>query len=572
MKAPKQGRNSSKIEFTRATLWRNFQAGTTTAVVIIPQGMAYALVAGLPPIHGLYASLLPLVAYAFIGQSRELAVGPGALDTLLLGSSLAAIEMVNAANYGTYAAVLTLEVAAIQLALGLLRGGFLVNFLSRPVLSGFTSAAALTIALSQMKNLFGYAVNKSSRFDEMLAQLATGLPKANFQTATIGVGSVLLLLGLKRLRKGFPAPLLVTALAILLVRALQLQKHGVAILGAIPAGLPRFIFPRLDTHGLLALAPTALTIAFVGYLTNISIAKTFAARNRYDINANRELFATGTTNLVAGLSQGFPVSASFSRSAVHASAGSTSPYTLLITAGWVGLTLAFLTDYFYSLPKATLAAVIITAVSGLVDLKSVSHLWRVERSDMWLLLTTFAATLVIGIEQGILIGVACSLGLFIYRTTRPHTAVLGRLGDTSDYRNVKHYPNATTYPGILIVRFDAQFYFGNVTFFKDLMRRLENEAPTPLHTVIVEACSLTQLDSSADATLNELADDYQRRGVNLCFASVKFPILRVMKASGLWSKLGEDHFFMNVDDAVRHYDESSPCLKMNSTTWSTPLS
>lgn len=551
MENSKIGTSPASQRSARQSIWGNFRAGTTTAVVIIPQGMAYALVAGLPPIHGLYASLLPLVAYAFAGRSRELAVGPGALDTLLLGTSLAAIEMVNASNYAIYAAVLTLEVAAIQLILGLLRGGFLVNFLSRPVLSGFTSAAALTIALSQMKNLFGYEVTRGSAFVEMLWKLALGLPRANPYTTLIGIGGVLLLVGLKRWRKGFPAPLFVSILAIFVVHGFNLEKRGVSVLGAIPRGLPRLSIPSLDIPTLLALLPTAMTIAFVGYLTMISIAKTFATRNRYDVNANRELLAAGATNLVAGVTQGFPVSASFSRSAVHAASGATSPYALLVTAGWVGITLLFLTDYFYALPNAALAAIIVTAVSGLVDVASLRRLWTVERGDMWLLVTTFVATLAIGIEQGIVIGVACSLALFIYRTTRPHTAVLGRLGDSPDFRNVRHYPSATTYPGVLIVRFDAQFYFSNVSFFKELMQRLEREAEAPLTAVIIEACSLTQLDSSADATLNELADDYGRRGIELCFSSVKVPILRVMKASGLWEKLGEDNFFLNVDDATR---------------------
>lgn len=537
-----------------AVLWRNFQAGTTTAVVIIPQGMAYALVAGLPAIHGLYASLLPLVVYALVGRSRELAVGPGALDTLLIGTSLAAIGALSTAEYAVYAAVLAIEVAMIQLLLGLVRGGFLVNFLSRPVLSGFTSAAAITIALSQLSNLLGYQAQRSPKFTVMLSQAVDHVLRLDFNrvTALIGVLSVITLVVLKRVRKTFPGPLFVVLATIVIGSVASIEARAVAVVGKVPRGFPDLSLPRLSLDVAVSLLPTALAIAFVGYLTMISIAKTFADRNRYEIRANRELFAAGASNLAAGLSQGFPVSASFSRSAVHASAGSTSHYTLLVTAGWVGLTLVFLTDYFYALPKAALAAIIMTAVSGLIDVEIVRRLWRVKRADLGLLVITFTATLALGIEQGILLGVGCSLVLFIYRSTRPHTAVLGRVGESDDFRNIKNYPSAVTYPGIVILRFDCEFYFGNVTFFRDLLLELERESALPLKAVIIEACSLTQLDSSADAALHDIADDYRERGIVLCFASVKVPVMTVLKASGLYAKLGADHFFMNVNLALDH--------------------
>ncbi len=327
--------------------------------------------------------------------------------------------------------------------------------------------------------------------------------------------------------------------------------QGVAIIGSIPSGLPAFELPLLEWESFSALLPTAVTIAFVGYLTMITIAKTFADKNRYDIDPNRELLAAGGANLFAGLGQGFPVSASFSRSAVHAQAGSTSHWTLLITAGWVGLTLLFLTGLLHDLPKATLAAIIITAVYGLIDLKIVKRLRKVKPVDMWLLVITFVATLAVGIEPGIGIGVAASLIVFIVESTRPHTAVLGRLGAGPDFRNVRNYPEARTYPGLLIIRIDAQFYFGNVTFLKALLKRLEREAREPVRAIILEACSFTQLDSSADAALHSIIDDYAKRGVRFMFASVKMPVLNVMKASGLHAKLGPERFYLNVDDAVK---------------------
>ena len=532
-------------------LLRNFQAGTTTAILLIPQSMAYALVAGVPPVYGLYASLLPLVVYALLGRSRELALGPGALDTLLIGVTIGSLSMASNPNAATVAAVIAFQVAIIQIVLGLLRGGFLINFLSKPVISGFTSAAALTIAISQVKHLLGMDIDRSSRFYEEFWQLVTHVEEIHLMTAMIGIGSLCFIAMAKRIKKSFPNALAVVILATIVGAILKVDQNQVSVLGAIPQGLPQFGFVWVTQELFVTLLPSSVAIAAVGYLTTISIARTFADRNRYDIAPNRELIALGASNFVASFSQGFPVSASFSRSAVHAEAGSTSPYSLVVVAAWIFLTLLFLTEYLYYLPTATLAAIIILAVLGLIDFTLVKHLRKTKQSDMWLLLLTFFSTLIVGIVEGILIGVVFSLGLFLYLTTRPHTAILGRVGNTADFRNLKHYPEATTYIGVIIIRIDAQFYFGNVSFLKTLLKKLEMESPFPLKTIIIEACSIAQLDSSADSVLHDIADDFKERNIELKFASVKVPVLRVMKASGLYDKIEERNFFMNIDDAVQ---------------------
>ena len=532
-------------------LLRNFQAGTTTAILLIPQSMAYALVAGVPPVYGLYASLLPLVVYALLGRSRELALGPGALDTLLIGVTIGSLSMASNPNAATVAAVIAFQVAIIQIVLGLLRGGFLINFFSKPVISGFTSAAALTIAISQVKHLLGMDIDRSSRFYEEFWQLVTHVEEIHLMTAMIGIGSLCFIAMAKRIKKSFPNALAVVILATVVGTILKVDQNQVSVLGAIPQGLPQFGFVWVTQELFVTLLPSSVAIAAVGYLTTISIARTFADRNRYDIAPNRELIALGASNFVASFSQGFPVSASFSRSAVHAEAGSTSPYSLVVVAAWIFLTLLFLTEYLYYLPTATLAAIIILAVLGLIDFTLVKHLRKTKQSDMWLLMLTFFSTLIVGIVEGILIGVVFSLGLFLYLTTRPHTAILGRVGNTADFRNLKHYPEATTYIGVIIIRIDAQFYFGNVSFLKTLLKKLEMESPFPLKTIIIEACSIAQLDSSADSVLHDIADDFKERNIELKFASVKVPVLRVMKASGLYDKIEERNFFMNIDDAVQ---------------------
>ena len=532
-------------------LLRNFQAGTTTAILLIPQSMAYALVAGVPPVYGLYASLLPLVVYALLGRSREMALGPGALDTLLIGVTIGSLSMASNPNAATVAAIIAFQVAIIQIVLGLLRGGFLINFLSKPVISGFTSAAALTIAISQVKHLLGMDIDRSSRFYEEFWQLVTHVEEIHLMTAMIGIGSLCFIAMAKRIKKSFPNALAVVILATIVGAILKVDQNQVSVLGAIPQGLPQFGFVWVTQELFVTLLPSSMAIAAVGYLTTISIARTFADRSRYDIAPNRELIALGASNFVASFSQGFPVSASFSRSAVHAEAGSTSPYSLVVVAAWIFLTLLFLTEYLYYLPTATLAAIIILAVLGLIDFTLVRHLRKTKQSDMWLLLLTFFSTLIVGIVEGILIGVVFSLGLFLYLTTRPHTAILGRVGNTADFRNLKNYPEATTYAGVIIIRIDAQFYFGNVSFLKTLLKKLEMESPSPLKTIIIEACSIAQLDSSADSVLHDIADDFKERNIELKFASVKIPVLRVMKASGLYDKIEERNFFMNIDDAIQ---------------------
>lgn len=531
-------------------LRRNFIAGTTTAVILIPQSMAYAIVAGMPAYHGLYASLLPLIAYTLVGRSRQLAIGPGALDALLVGTALSGIAAVTQENYTGWAMILALEVAAIQLVLGALRAGFLVNYLSQPVLSGFTSAAAILIGSGQLPNLLGYSGDGAKHPVDMAQAFLNHVSDMNPITAGIGLIALITLVVLKRVYKSFPGALAVVLVGIFIVAGLNLDQHGVKVLGNIPRGLPELALPSaVSLDALIALFPGALTIALTGYLAMISIARNFADRNGYDISPDRELFAAGAVNFAAGVSQGFPLAASFSRSAVMAASGSTSRFALLFTAGWVLVTLVFITDYLYYLPGAVLAAIIIQGVSGLVDLKTVRRLWSVKRIDMILLLITFLATLSLGVERGILMGIMCSLAVFVYSTTRPHTAVLGRIQDTIHFRNIKNYANAKSIPGTKILRFDSQMYFGNVSFFKDMMRGLEDDAT--LHSVIIDGCSLNQIDSSADSTLHAIADRLQSQGIELYFASLKMPVLRVMRASGLYDKLGADRFYFDVDEAVR---------------------
>ncbi|MBW2732661.1 MAG: solute carrier family 26 protein [Deltaproteobacteria bacterium] len=535
--------------YRREDLSGDLTAGLTVAVMLIPQGMAYALLAGLPPIIGLYASIIPLAIYALFGTSRQLAVGPVAMVSLLVATGVGAIAQPGSSEFIAYAILISLMVGVIQLAMGVFRLGFLVNFLSHPVVSGFTSAAALIIGFSQLKHLMGVDLQRSHHIHSIIWQALEKLGEINPLTLAIGLGSVVLLMVLKRLKKTFPAALAVVTLGTLAVWLLGLSEKGVAIVGAVPAGLPGPTLPMLDAKALMALFPMALTISFVGFMESISVAKAVARRHRYEVDANQELTGLGLANIAGSFFSAYPVTGGFSRTAINDQAGARTPLASLITAGVIALALLFLTPVFYYLPKAVLAAIIMVAVFGLVDIAEVKHLWRVKRSDLALLLITFVATLSLGIEQGILAGVGASLLWFVVRTTRPHAVLLGRLPGTEIYRDVLTHPEAKTLDGVVALRVDAQFYFGNVNFLKDTLRRLEAEHG-PLSAVVVDASSINQLDSSAAGAIEEITEDYQDRGINLFFAGVKEPVMHVMRRAHLRDKLGDDAFFMRVHDAM----------------------
>jgi sulfate permease, SulP family len=533
--------------YERGFLKDDLIAGLTTAVMLVPQGMAYALLAGLPPIVGLYASVVPLVLYALFGSSRQLAVGPVAMVSLLVLGGVSALNPADTAQFVAYAVVLALMVGVIQLAMGVFRAGFLVNFLSHPVISGFTSAAALIIGFNQLQHVIGVKLTRTHHIHSIVGEAWSQLGAANLWAAVIGITGVVLLVVLKRYAPKFPRALVVVVLGTLFV---VLVGVDVRVVGEVPSGFPAPAIPLLEWATLKALLPSALTISLVSFMESISVAKAFAKKGGYTIDPNQELVGLGLANIGSAAFGGYPVTGGFSRTAVNAQAGARTPLASLITAGVIALVLVALTPLFEQLPKAVLAAIILTAVAGLVDWREVKHLWKVDRVDLGLLVLTFAATLALGIEPGILVGVSASMIVFVARSTRPHTAVLGRLPGTSIYRNVLNFREAEVRPGVLAVRIDASFYFGNVTFLKDKLRCLEAEAQVPVHTVVIDAASVNSLDSSADAALHEIAEDYARRGIALYFASVKGPVRAMMRRSGLWDVVGPSFMVESVEDAM----------------------
>ncbi len=537
--------------YNREWLKGDISAGLTVGVMLIPQGMAYAMLAGLPPIHGLYAVTLPLAIYAILGTSRQLAVGPVAMVSLLTATGVGAIAEVGTEAFLALAIALSLIVGVIQLALGLFRLGFLVNLLSHPVVSGFTSAAALIIGLSQLKHLLGINLERSHHIHEILLAAVERLSEMNVYTFLVGVLGIVLIIAVKKINKAIPGPLLAVIFGIFAVIFFNLEGQGVKIVGDVPGGLPTLSFPAFTWAQIQSLIPTALTISLVGFMESIAVAKAVQKKHKdYEVVPNQELIALGAANLAGAVVQAYPVTGGFSRTAVNDQAGAKTGLASLISAALIVLTLLFLTPLFYSLPKAILASVIMVAVFGLIDWREARHLWHVHRSDFWMLAITFFATLSLGIEQGIGVGVLLSIAVHIYRSMRPHLAVLGNIPGTEAYRNVNRFTDAAEVADTLIVRFDGQLYFANLSYFQAQLNQLVTARGKALRTIIINAEGISSIDSSAMHEIHNFVETQHARGLNVVFAGLIGPVRDLFKKDDLISLIGRENFYLSVPEAV----------------------
>lgn len=536
--------------YGREKLTGDLSAGLTVGVMLIPQGMAYALIAGLPPIYGLYASLVPLVIYALFGTSRQLAVGPVAMVSLLVAAAVGPIAGGDTQLYIGLALLLSLMVGLLQFGLGLARFGFLVNFLSHPVLAGFTSAAALIIGLSQLKHLLGISIERSHYIHEILWTAVQKAGAVDPMTLALGLGSIALLVGLQWWKKSFPGALAAVVVTTLATWGFGLHEMGVAIVGSVPSGLPAPTMPPMDAGAVGNLVPSALAIGLVGFMESIAVAKVYAARHRYEVDANKELVGLGLANVAGAFFSAYPTTGGFSRTAVNDQAGAQTNLAAIFSAGIIALTLLFLTPLFYFLPKAVLAAIVMVAVFGLIEWEEVVHLWHVDRTDLALMGVTFTATLGLGIEQGILTGVIVSLIAVIYQTSQPHTAIMGRLPDTSTYRNLRRNPEALTKSHVVVVRMDANLYFANASAFKDLVLEADVKSPA-LQTIVIDMYPVNRIDSTGVEALEEVIETCRRHGVTVLLAGVKGPVRDVLDDAGVSNDLGVDNFFLEVHAAVQ---------------------
>ncbi|WP_209404092.1 SulP family inorganic anion transporter [Pseudozobellia sp. WGM2] len=544
--------------YNKSWFTKDILAGLTVGIILIPQGMAYAMIAGLPPVYGLYASLVPIVVYAFLGTSRQMAVGPVAMDSLLVAAGLVPFLTTGGENYVAMAVLLAFMVGAIQIVLGVLRMGFLVNFLSKPVISGFTSAAALIIIFSQLKHLLGATIEKSNRFHEMVYNAAIKLPETNIVDLLIGLIGICFIILFKRLNRKMPAVLVVVILGILVVYLFNLQSYGVKIVGSIPTGLPHFELPSVTFKNLLEIAPIAFTLALIGYLEAISIGKSLEEKNGEEtVVANQELIAIGASNLLGSLFQSYPVTGSFSRSAINGSSGAKTTVALLFSVMMVVVTLLFLTPLFYYLPNAVLASIIMVSVVGLIDIEYPKNLWSYRKDELAILMFTFLITLFIGITQGILLGVLLSLLIMVYKSSKPHFAVLGKIEGSDYYKNIDRFSNEVELrEDLLIIRFDSQLYFGNKNFFKKQLYKSIDGKGDSLKGIILNAEAINYIDSSAAQMLIRVIDDLQGRGLQFYIAGAIGPTRDIIFSSGIIDVLTKQHLFVRTKEAVYYFDQT----------------
>ena len=543
-------------EYRQSGWLPDLTAGLTLGILLIPQAMAYGLLAGVPPVYGLYAALLPLLIYTLFASSPHVTVGPTALASLLCLNGLSGLAEPFTPEYLGYAVLLAGLTGVLQLAFGLLRLGGIVSLLSRPVLSGFVSAAAVLIIVSQVDALLGMETEGGSYLHETLFSFWTGRGSFHWPSALLGTLALASLFGARRwLPARFPVMLVLIVVSTLLV-ALLGRGWEMATLGDIPSGLPGLSVPLSGWSDVRALLPVALVLALISFIETLSIGKTFVARHTYyRLTPNRELVALGLSKIVGAFTQSIPTSASFSRSAVLENSGGRTALANGVAVVLLGAVLLFLTPAFYYLPIPVLAAIIIFSVRNLFDLAEMRRLYRLAPRELATLLITFFFTLFAGLQWGIAGGVVLSLFFVFWRAARPHLAELGRIPGTNAFRNRERFAGAELDPAVLIVRFDAELYFGNAEYFRDRMEALIREKGEALRAVIIDGHTINDVDTSGLYVLANFQEALQQRGVDLYLCGMIGPVRDKVFRYGLMEKMGAARHFLSIQGALRYLEQ-----------------
>ncbi len=531
-------------------------AGLTVGILLVPQGMAYAFLAGLPPIYGLYGGLVPLLLYALLGTSRQMSIGPVAISALLILAGVSQLAEPGTASFISLVLTTGLLVGLVQVIFSFLRMGFLINFLSHPVVAGFTSAAAIIIAISQLKDLLGFPIPRFAHPHETLLYAVEHIAQTNWIAVLLCLSAIVLILGFRAINKNIPGALVIVIIGALLSWGIDLQQYGLDIIREVPKGLPDFQLPDFQLTTIQKLIPTVLTVTIIGIVESLGIAKVLEAKHQdYVVRPNQELLALGMAKIGGTFFQALPTSGSFTRSAVNNDAGAKTGISSLVTVFLIALTLLFLTPLFYYLPKAILAAIILLAVKGLFDIKEAIHLWRSHKRDFIMMIVTFVATLVLGIEYGVLMGVILSIMTVLYRSSRPHVVVLGKIPGTTHFRNIERFEDAQQPENVLIMRFDDQLYFANATFFKDTVKQLVLETNRNLKYFYLDARSIHDIDSSGLQALKESYRLLQREGIQLCICGAIGPVRDILFKSGFTEEIGKENHFMYIHNALRFHQK-----------------
>jgi len=555
--------------YSRATLTNDMVAAIIVTIMLIPQSLAYAMLAGLPAEIGLYASILPLVAYAVFGTSRTLAVGPVAVVSLMTASAVGEIAAQGTPAYLAAATLLALLSGAMLIAMGLFRLGFVANFLSHPVISGFITASGVLIAAGQLKYLLGIAATGHT-LPQIVMGLVENIGSVNLPTLIVGA-SVLAFLYFVRLRlkrmlvavglsprmadiATKAGPVAAVAATILAATMLNLGEEGVALVGAIPQGLPVPALPVFDFELIRTLAVPALLISLIGFVESVSVAQTLAAKRRQRIVPDQELIGLGAANIASAVSSGYPVTGGFARSVVNFDAGAETPAAGIYTAIGIALATLFLTPLLANLPQATLAATIIVAVLSLVNVAVIRRVWTYSKVDFSAMAATILGTLFLGVEIGVVMGVVLSLLLHLHRTSRPHMAVVGQVPSTEHFRNVERHQVETS-PQILSLRVDESLYFANTRYLEDRISALVAERPQLKH-VILMCSAVNMIDASALESLEEINHRLKDAGITLHLSEVKGPVMDRLKRTYFLAEL-TGHVFLSQYEAVKSLELST---------------
>jgi high affinity sulfate transporter 1 len=551
--------------YDRSWLAVDIVAGLTLWGLVVPEAMAYAGIAGLPPQAGLYTLLAALLIYAILGTSRHLVVQATSATAALLASAVAAALVASAADvavdpqsYQVYASAFVLVTGLVFLAAGLARLGFITQFLSKPVMDGFVTGLAIFVAVGQLNKLFGVEKPEGNTIEKLLG-IIRELPEANWVAFAIGAVALALLFLLPRINKKLPAGLVVLFGAIALSAALDLNgNYGVEIVGTLPQGLPSLSFPVVPLTTYLAMVLPAIGVLLVAYSEALGVAQEFAEKHGYEVDANQELNAHAVANLVSALFGGMLAAGSMSASAVKEGAGARSQVTNLVT--WVAtiITVLFLTPLFRTLPEAVLGALIIHAVWHIIASRKLQKVRQASPVEFWFGVLALAGVLLIDVLQGMIIGVAASLLFVVYRTSRPHVSSLGRVPDAPGaYSDMGRHPESTAVPGTLIVRLDAQLYYANALTFRERVKEMIAEGPSIPQAVIFDAAAWEELDLTSTEVLKSLVKDLRGSGIDVYFADVHAPVLEYADQNELLNLIGEENIFQTVDLAVRHIETLS---------------
>ena len=561
--------------YSRRSLINDGLAAIIVTIMLIPQSLAYALLAGLPAEMGLYASILPLIAYALFGSSRTLSVGPVAVASLMTASAVGAVASQGVVDYASAATLLALLGGLMLIAMGLLKFGFVSHFLSQPVVSGFITASAIIIALGQLGPLLGIAL-QGATLPSLGHDLYMQLREAHAPTIAVGSGSmVFLLLARYRLSswlgalglRGRPAelivrsaPVLVMAVLIPLSAAMSFESAGVPLVGHIPSGLPAFSAPNISWLLIQELALPAFLIALIGFIESVSVGKTLGAKRRQRIDPDQELIGLGAANTAAAISGGFPVTGGFSRSVVNFDAGAETQMASVLAALGIALAAVLLTPMLYFLPKAVLAATIVVAVISLIDFETIALARRYRAADFWAVVITITVTLYAGVEVGVLAGVGASVGLHLYHTSRPHFAVVGQVPESEHYRNVERH-DVMTDPHILSMRIDESLYFANAAYLEDMVFAQAALRDDLLH-VILMCPAVNAIDLSALEALEEINTRLKEKNVALHLSEVKGPVMDALQRSDFLTHLSGEIFLSHHSAvmALRAKETADPAL------------